>query len=312
MVTLKDVAREAGVAVSTVSYALNNDPRIPEATKQRILEATERLGYEGKSGRKLNQGYLRQAVLCLDTISGNIFSEIANTLKSVLNVSNCELLIYVGSNVSKLKWLDGLFVLNSNVDTNEIVAITHRRIPVVMMDRDFSIDGATNVTLDNFGGSYNVTKKLIERGAKTFAFIGGPNRSFESRDRYEGFNKALSDASLQSKETITLQSDFTYEGGRNVSRYLLEMPVLPNAIVCANDETAMGIYDGLKSKGLEDKVMLAGFDGAAPKSDFRYVTAKAEHKHWGAIAAYSMLQMFDHVKTPEQKIKIPVQAVEYF
>ena len=90
------------------------------------------------------------------------------------------------------------------------------------------------------------------------------------------------------------------------------MPRLPDAIVCANDETAMGIYDELKSKGLEDKVMLAGFDGAAPKSPFRYVTAKAEHKHWGAIAAYSMLQMFDRVKTTEQKIKIPVEVMEYY
>ena len=117
---------------------------------------------------------------------------------------------------------------------------------------------------------------------------------------------------LQRKSTIILQSDFTYDGGVNVSRYLLESPTLPDAIVCANDETAMGVYAGLKSKGLEDKVMLAGFDGLAPKTPFRYVTAKAEHKHWGAIAAYSMLQLFDHAKTAEQKIKIPVEVVEFY
>lgn len=312
MITLKDIAQKAGVAVSTVSYALNNDPRIPEETKNHVIETAKELGYTGKSGRKHSQGYIRQAVLCLNSMRGDIFTEIVKSLKSVLKVSNCELLIYIGTNISKIKWMDGLFVLNSKVETSDIEEITRRHIPVVMMDRDVTVYGATNVTLDNFNGCYNVTKKLIDRGAKSFAFIGGSNRSFESQDRYEGFSKALSDALPQNNGAIVLQSDFTYDGGINVSHYLLEMPNLPNAIVCANDETAMGVYDGLKRKGLEDKVMLAGFDGAAPKSPFRYVTAKAEHKHWGAIAAYSMLQMFDHVKTTEQKIKIPVEVMEYY
>lgn len=311
MITLKDVAQKAGVAVSTVSYALNNDPRIPEETKNRVMNAAQELGYVGKSGRKSGQGYLRQAVLCLNSMHGEIFTEISSALKSVLNASNCELLIYVGRSVSKIKWMDGLFVLNSKVETSDIEEVTRRHIPVVMMDRDVTVYGATNVTLDNFNGSYNVTKKLIDRGAKNFAFIGGSNRSFESQDRYAGFEKALSDAKPQCRNAITLQSDFTYEGGVNVSRYLLELANLPDAIVCANDETAMGIYDGLKSKGLENNVMIAGFDGTSSTYPLHYITVKAEHKHWGAIAAYSMLQMLDHIKTPEQKIKIPVEVVEY-
>lgn len=311
MITLKEIAEKANVAVSTVSYALNNDPRIPEETKHRVLQVAQELGYSGKSGRKRNQGYLRQAVLCLNSMSGEVYTEIVNSLKSVLNVSNCELMVYVGSNISRIKWMDGLFVLNSNVETSEIEEVTRRRIPVVMMDRDVIVDGATNVTLENFKGCYGVTTELIRRGARTFAFIGGTNRSFEGKARYEGFCQALTDARLQSKSTIVLQSDYTYEGGVNVSRYLLELPRLPDAIVCANDETAMGIYEGLRSKNLQDDVMLAGFDGIAPKTPFRYVTAKAERKHWGAIAAYTMLQMCDHVKT-EQKIKIPVEVVEYY
>ena len=311
MVTLKDIAAKAQVAVSTVSYALNNDARIPEETKHRVFQAANELGYTGKSGRKRNQGYLRQAVLCINSLSGEIFTEVVNSLKSVLNVSNVELMLYVGPNLPRTKWMDGLFVLNSNVETSEIEEITRRRIPVVMMDREERVDGAINVTLDNFNGCYNVTKELIQRGAKTFVFVGGPNRSFESKARYDGFSKALADAHLQSKNTTLLQSDFTYTGGVNVSHYLLEMSHLPDAIVCANDETAMGIYEGLKSKGMQDTVMLAGFDGFAPKPPFCYVTAMAERKHWCAIAAYSMLQMFNHAKT-EQNIKIPVDVVKYY
>lgn len=311
MVTLKDIAEKAKVAVSTVSYALNNDSRIPEETKHRVMQVAQELGYNGKSGRKRNQGNIKQAVICLNSMNGDIFTEIVNSIKSVLNVSNCELMVYVGSNISRIKWMDGLFVLNCNVDTADIEEVTRRRIPVVMMDREVSMEGATNVTLDNFNGCYNVTMELIKRGAKSFAFVGGSSRSFESKSRYEGFSQALEDAQLHHKSSIVLQSDFTYEGGVNVSHYLLELAHLPDAIVCANDETAMGIYDGLKSKELQDKVMLAGFDGIEPKTPFHYITAKAERKHWGAIAAYSMLQLYDRVKT-EQNIKIPVETVEYY
>lgn len=311
MVTLKDIAQRANVAVSTVSYVLNNDPRIPEETKQRVIAAARELGYTGKSGRRHQHGYQRQLMLCLHSISGIIYPEIVSTLKSVLNVSNCELVIYVGENITRLKWMDGLFVLNSSVSTADIEEITRRRIPVVLMDRDDTVDGAVNVTLDNFKGGYDVTMSMINHGAKSFAFVGGPNTSVESKERYNGFSRALTDNRLQSKNTTVLQSDFTFEGGVSVSRFLLEKSSLPDAIVCANDETAMGIHSELKRKGLDGKVMLAGFDGLKPPTDFPYVTAKAERKHWGAIAAYSMLQMYDHVMS-EQKIKIPVEIVEYY
>ncbi len=312
MITLKDVAQKANVAVSTASYALNNDQRIPQATKQKVLQAAQELGYTPKNSRGgNNRGYQRQLVLCLHSISGIIFPEIVSTLKSVLNVSNCELVIYVGENIRNLKWLDGLFLLNSNVSTTDIEEITHRRIPVVLMDRDITLDGAVCVTLDNFKGCYDVTMSVINHGAKSFAFVGGPNSSVESKERYEGFCKALADRQLQNKNTVVLQSDFTFEGGVNASHFLLEKQHLPDAIICANDETAMGIYEELRRRGLENQVMLAGFDGLAPKNRFRYVTARAERKHWGAIAAYSMLQMFDHVGT-EQQIKIPVEVVEYY
>ncbi len=311
MVTLKDIAAKANVAVSTVSYALNNDPRIPEETRYHVLQAAQELGYSGKSGRKHNHSYLRQAVLCINSISGLIYPEIISAIKSVLNVSNCELLIYVGTNITNVKWMDGLFLLNSGVSTAAVEEIASRRIPVVVMDREMTFDGVVNVKLDNFNGCYSVTDALVRHGARTFAFVGGPKTSFESKERYDGFCKALEDNNLQRKNTIVLQSDFTFDGGVNVSRFLLERPSLPDAIVCANDETAMGIHSELVARNLQEQVLLAGFDGLNPMNHFRYITAKAERKHWGAIAAYSMLQLFDHVAT-ESNIKIPVDVIEYY
>lgn len=313
MITIKDIAKKAGVAVSTVSYSLNNDPRIPDTTKHRVLEVASQLGYQGKSGHKSGSGYTKQIVLCLNTISGEIYSNIVNSIKKVLKVNNCELLVYIGKDINKLKWLDGIFVLNSQVEVSAIKDMAQRKIPVVIMDRKLGIDGTVSVTLNNFQGMYDVTKAIITKGSKTFAFVGGPSSSYESQERHQGFIQALSDNMLQSWDIHILQSDFTYEGGINVSHYFLELSKMPDAIICANDEMAMGLIDGLiaKDAGIMDKIRITGFDGLKPKSNIPYITARAETAHWGSMSAYSMIQCFEHIKM-EKNITIPVELVEYY
>lgn len=313
MVTIKEVAKEAGVAVSTVSYALNNDSRIPEETKHRILEVAQRLNYTGKSGRKSSFSYLRQVVLCLNSIKGEVYTEIVQSMKKVLNLNNCELLIYLGKDIDKLKLVNGLLVLNSQIETEAIRKVINRKIPVVVMDRKVDIPDAVYVTLNNTDGVYSTTVAAIKRGAKTFAFVGGPTISHESRERYEGFSKALKEHYLQNKTTPVLQSNFTHEGGLNVSRYLLSLPKLPDAIICANDEMAMGVIDGLAQhdESLLTKHIITGFDGFFPTREMPYITARVEQAHWGSVAAYSIVHCFEKIKC-ERSVCIPTELVERY
>ena len=311
MVRLIDIAKYLGLSVTTVSYSLNNDPRIPAGTKQRVLEAAAELGYSGKSGRSDGGEYLKQVVLCVNSFKGGVYTEIIEAMNDTLRLINCDLMIYVGADVSKIKWMDGLFVLNSKVSNEDVAKITARRIPVVLMDRETEFTDAVNVTLDNFNGCKAVTQCAINAGAKTFAFIGGPKESYESSYRYNGFCSALDENGLINKNTIVLQTDFTYEGGLNACRFVLEHDTRPDAIVCANDETAMGIIAGLKAENIKKDIIVTGFDGVLRyNSPNRFITAKADHLHWAATSSYSMLQMFEHLSGKSIK-KIPVKTVKY-
>ncbi len=311
MVKLVDIAEHLGLSVTTVSYSLNNDPRIPAATKRRVLEAAEKLGYHGKSGRARGGDYLKQVVLCLNSLRGGIYTEIIEAMKDALTLNNCDLMVYVGCDVSRIKWLDGLFVLNSKVDSEDIAKITARGIPVILMDRETEIGGAVNVTLDNFNGCKTVTQCAIDAGAKTFAFIGGPKESFESGYRFNGFKSALAENGLTDKNTLVLQTDFTYDGGLNACRFVLENTSLPDAVVCANDETAMGIIAGFKAGNVKKDIIVTGFDGVKKyNAPNRFITAKADHTHWAASSSYSMLQNFEHISNTAIK-KIPVKIMQY-
>lgn len=310
MVRLKDIANYLNLSVTTVSYSLNNDSRIPESTRLKVINAAAELGYKGKSGQSHSSDkYMRQVVLCLNGVKGEIFTEIIDSMQKTLNLHNCELLLYSGRNISKLKWLDGVVVLNSRITNAELETITARRIPVVLMDREEHVNNAVHVILDNFNGCRETTLNAINAGAKTFAFIGGPRESYESQKRYEGFCAALAESKLDSIELV-LQTDFTFEGGLNACRFLLERDNLPDAIICGNDETAMGIIEGLKQGKALKHVIITGFDGTTPSEPIRYVTAKADHKHWGTTAAYSMIQLFEHAPSV-QDIKLPVSLIEY-
>lgn len=311
MVKLQDIANRLGLSVTTVSYSLNNDPRIPESTRQKVITTAAEMGYAGRSGKSsAGNNYMRQLVLCLNSVDGGIYSEIIEAMKKTLNLNNCELMVYIGSAVDRLRWLDGLFVLNSKVTNESIEKITQKKIPVVLMDRDVTIDSAANVTLDNFGGCFATTEYAINAGARSFAFIGGPRESYESRFRLEGFTSALEEHRMFSTGSVILQTDFTYEGGLNACRFIMEHGKIPDAIICANDETAMGILAGLKTGNVTKNVLVTGFDGTRPREPIRFVTAKADHKHWGTTAAYTILQMFEHVSI-KQALKIPVNIVEY-
>lgn len=311
MIKLIDIAKHLGLSVTTVSYSLNNDPRIPAQTKQRVIDAAKELGYTGKSGGKAGKDYFKQVVFCVNSLTGGIYNEIATAMKYTLKINNCGLMIYLGSDITQIKWMDGLVILNSKVSNEDIFKITSRRIPVILMDRETEIYGAVNITLDNFNGCRAATQCAIDAGARNFAFIGGPKESYESQYRYNGFCNALESNGISTSNTIVLQTDFTYEGGLNACRFVLEHNSELDAIVCANDETAMGIIAGLKTDNIHKDIIVTGFDGIKPyTSPNKFITAKADHKHWATTSSYSILQMFKNSSGQIFK-KIPVDIVEY-
>ena len=308
MVKLQDIANLTGLSIATVSYSLNNDPRIPDDTKHIVLEAAQKLGYKGKAGKRITEHQTKQIVLCLNTVSGEVFTTIIDAMRNTLNLNQCELLVYLGSDISNIKGVDGLIILNSKVSNDDIDKIASRHIPMVLMDREHSFRHSVCVTADNFQGGYEVTRYALSSGAQSFVFVGGPQESFESKLRYDGFISALSSANLVNN-TFTIQTDFTYDGGFTASRFILENNKNVDAIVCANDEIALGILAGLKKRGLDKKIIVTGFDGttSALSPSPKFATAKIDHKYWATTSAYVMIQMLSNIN--QKSIKIPAELI---
>lgn len=306
MITIKDIAKASGVAPSTVSYALNNDSRIPDETKNKVLAAAQQLGYKGRSGKKPVATEKKQIVLCINSFSGTIYEELTQAIREVLKSSGCEFLLYLDKNVTDLKSVDGILMLNSRISNDSIKELVRRKIPVVVMDRNENIDGTVSVTLDNRSGCYAVTKRAIALGAKTFCFVSGPNASYESKDRFAGFKAALEEAGIDN--FIQLPGDFTIESGKRAATFMLSSR-LPDAIVCANDEMAEGVYSVISASD-QPVPLLCGFDGTYKELDHNFITAKASRSDWGHNAAYVLLNLLSGAPSVSDSV-IKTRLIKY-
>ena len=312
MVTIKDIAKACNCAVSTVSYALNNDHRIPEETKLFIVEKARELGYVGKSGKKkVDKNYIKQIVLCVYTINGDLYTEIFNSIHHILHISNCKTLIYCGDKVDNIQWMDGLICLNAKISRRQIEELTYKKIPVVLMDREEHINNASNILIDNFQGGYDVTRRCLEKGCKKFIYISGPSSNTDSSLRMNGFLKALKQNGINPNSVILYRGDYTKDSGRNIANNILSLKLDFDCICCGNDEMAEGVMEILDKNNyvIGKDVFVSGFDGLTSRSRIGYITGYYDRNNWASISAYTLLRKFE--KNVNSSLKIPVEVVEY-
>ena len=311
MVTIKDVAKQAGVSVSTVSYVLSGDDRISPVTKKKVLDMANLLNYAGKSGKKA-ENKEKIVAAYFHSIDGKFYASLLDALQKVFSAHGYELFVHLGEQIAPHNWIRGMIFLNSQISDEKIEELAKSGTPIVLMDRELPGKNIQNIIIDNFDGQYTITKKVLKMGAKKIVYVGGMASSYDSSMRYEGYRQALLEEQMPLSDMFFVRGDFTYKSGAEAAGFILNTKGIPDAFICANDEMAMGVVDFLKSQNIAvpDSVIVSGFDGFLLESadDYNCLTAYAEHHSWGNTAAYSLIELMDHdLKNPE-KLVLPVRV----
>lgn len=310
MATLKDIAKKTGFSISTISYALNDDYRIPSETKKIITKAADELGYKIKKSLTTNNSANKFIVLALSTMDGYIFSTLYNAIKVILKLTNSTLLVSLSTNLSQFVWADGFIILNPNITDSEIRSLVSRKIPLVVMDRELQIDGVSSVCVDNYNSMRVLTRKVLNRGAKSFIFIAGPENSIESNLRFQGFKSILDENKIIFNDSNFFRASFTRSSARLVCEAAKLSNKLPDCIVCANDEMAMGVIDYFIKYDIDySKILITGFDGVNEINILNFITCKVDHSHWGSVAAYVMNQMLNKIQN--EHFNITTEIIEH-
>ena len=270
--TIKRIAELAGVSGATVSKILNGkDQYISEQTRQRVLGIVEREGYIPNGiAKSLRMKNTRIIGIIMPDVMNLFFSELARGIEDAADKKGYSVILCNSDNkeskeenyiqVLQEKMVDGIILTASEKSVKK--SLEGRNIPIVLLDRDISINGKVGkILLDNEEGSYNATNHLINKGCKNIGFISSDKTNKSSGQRLKGYEKAIKENNLKIDDRKIFLQNYTIETGFNGTIELINKTEI-DGIVCGNDFIAIGAIKALKGMGLRvpEDVKVIGFD----------------------------------------------------
>lgn len=273
-VTLRDIADRVGVSVSAVSMALQDHPRIGAATKSRVRQAADELGYvTNAAGRALRANHIGAVALIVPNTSQHVFGHtyfmhVITGVNDAVNQRDLQLILSTNPDelhgevaydrVMRAGWVDGAIVTSAAADDPGIVNLVSNGMPVVLLGRFPNLPDAVSVGIDDVAASRLATEHLIDvHGRRRLVHLTGPLGHQSAMDRRDGFLTACADRGV---EAAVVEGDFSEESGERAGE-ALDTDAL-DGLVAANDEMALGAMRALRRRGLRapDDVAVIGFD----------------------------------------------------
>ena len=278
-VGIKDVAREAGVSVGTVSNVINRPDTVAVETRERVQDAVRRLGYvRSESARQLRVGASRIVALLVLDMGNPFFVDIARGAEREARAAGLGVMVCnsAGSPAEEAEYLSlfveqrvrGVLVTPADPTGRDLALLRRHEIPYVVVDRLVDSGGeggaaACSVSVDDVAGGFMAVAHLIAQGHRSIAYISGPGHLQQIRDRREGARRAVAEAGLPpgTLREIPTEGQDVAAGADAVAR-LLGLPSRPTAVFCANDLLAMGVLQTLFGMGMKvpEDVAIVGYD----------------------------------------------------
>lgn len=306
MVTIRQVAKAAGVSVATASRALNGLASVTPATRSRIETAAAELDYIPHSGaRSLTRRQTDTVGVILPDLFGEFFSEIIRGIDKVVHGAGKHLLLgnMHGSAQETLLAIramrgrvDGLLVMPPDASADSLQGTDRLGIPTVLLNAGPGEGGAPFVTVDNRAGARLVTEHLIERGARRIAHIAGPASNRDAAERQRGFREVLRER-LGDENPAILPGDFREAAGRRAARLMLDQAMPYDAVFAGNDVMAVELMAELSDAGVVvgRDILVAGFDDI-PLARYispQLTTAHSDITRLGSIGARMLLRLLE-------------------
>jgi len=272
MATIKDVAREAGVSVATVSRVFNESGPVGDETRRRVREVAARLQYAPHAGaRSLITSKTSTIGVLLPDLYGEFFSEVIRGMDQTAQRRGYHLLVS-GSHDAKDEIeaalvamrgrVDGLIAMSPHLDPPALMANVPPSVPVVLLNCPVDGEDYDALTIENRTGAYAMVRHLAELGHRAIAIIRGADGNYDATERLLGYRDAVRDLGLDRRAEWEVPGDFTEASGYRAIARLLALPDRPTAIFAANDAMAIGALSALRELGLRvpDDIAVTGFD----------------------------------------------------
>lgn len=315
MVTIKDVAKRAGVSITTASYVLNGKGRISEATRRRVLAAAEELNYHPNAfARHLRKRKTRTIGVFIARLGGLFYEQVLEGIHEAILQTDYELIICPETRTTRRilthRQVDGAIVFDSTISSDLIAKLAWKRFPIVTLDRRLEADFVFPVLVDNANGTREVFHHLYSQGARRLAFVSGTADSVDNAERQQVF---LDEAARHGLSVACYQGSFTKPSGYQAALEMISSGNLPEAVFCANDQMAIGLIEALQEHQVRvpGDVAVVGFDDI-PVAEYMQPTlstVRVSRPEWGFAAVTRLISFLEHER-PFDTRHIPARFVQ--
>ncbi|MBN1935461.1 MAG: LacI family DNA-binding transcriptional regulator [Anaerolineae bacterium] len=272
-VTIKDIAREAGVSAQTVSRAINDKGEVSPQTQARVLDIAQRMGYRPNSiARSLVSSRTHNIGLVVPDVANPFFSEIARGIEDAAheadyNVFLCNAAENLQREIKAIHSLeaqrvDGLILCSSRLSEQELEQLARRYQPLVLVNRRLSNVPAGLVLIDDAGGAARAVEHLIALGHRNIGLLAGPPNSHSGRERTQGYWQTMDAHGLIPKAHWQTHCAPRAEEGHAASLKLLQRAPELTALLAFNDLVAVGAMRACRDLGVDvpGAFSIVGFD----------------------------------------------------
>ena len=304
-ISIKDIARRAGVSHSTVSRALADSPLVNIETKARIQELSREMGYTPSAiARAMSTRRTRTVGLVVTTIADPFVAEVVRGIEETALDRGYSVILcnstgdpereVAAVRALREKWVDAVIVTASRVGSF-YAELTEVRVPVVLINNQQAGEYSFSVRNDDLYGGQLAGEYLAGLGHRSVAYIAGPEYATSSDMRLEGCRCALQSAGIAMPPAWIAHGDGLPGAGEHAASLWMQSPNRPSAIFCYNDMTAMGALHAIKTNGLRvpDDVSVLGYDdiAAAPYLDPPLTTIAQTKYALGQVAMQMTLDL---------------------
>lgn len=324
MVTIKDIALEAGVSKSTVSRVLTNG-YVREETREKILQVMEERGFQpSASARSLSSKKSNTIGIIVPELGNPFYREVLEGVDQVVKQQKLTL-IYCNTNNNAAQEAEALTMLESQrvrgmimapaVDYNEsssrrvLSLMAKLNAPVVLVDRNIEGRQFDSVIYDNFGSAFCATEQLIMGGCRHIGIITcGMNLEIH-RDRFEGYLAALKKYGIPREDAYICYGGYSKEFAYQLSCSLLDADTLPDGVVCSNNYTSLGFIRAIRERNMKlgREIAMVGIDhiDVLDTIGYQYSCVTRDTEAMGRMAMELLMERMEDPEGEKKEVIIP-------
>lgn len=316
-VTIKDIAKKAGVSHTTVSRALNGNPSIPEKTAQSIKELAESMGYfPSAAARGLRTKRSHAIGVIVSRIDNPYFGEIVLGIEDALKQTGYSLFVassHMDFSIEKNiihsfaeHRVDGVIICSVTIDTQHANFLKQYGMPIAVVNNESPDEFSCSIAHDDVDGARQLTQYMLSLGHQNIAYFGNALAKRINHDRLSGFCEAIEQTGFMIDQKLILEfPGGEIENGVVAMNKLIQSTNLPTAVFCFNDLMAIGALKVLNDNGIKvpEEISITGFDNI-PFSGYTFpplTTFDQPKRNIGSEAARMLLDLLNSKGSTENK-----------